>query len=103
VKKRFGSGGIDHRLGRKLAQLQSKRLERHDIERFANDELAHLVILEDFGEQVADVQDFTESLEHLDEPAVLALGEIGVHDVVIEKIRASTRRDSEKLVAGAVD
>ena len=48
------------------------------------------------------MEHFAEVLQHLDEATVLALRQIGVDDVVVEKIGARAGRDGEQLVAGAV-
>src|SRR5207249_905478 len=81
---------------------RSERLERNNVERLTNDQLAHLGVLEHVGEQIPDVQHLAESLEDLHEATVLALGEIGVDDVVVEEIGARTRRHGEELIARAV-
>jgi hypothetical protein len=49
------------------------------------------------------VKDLAEPLENLDEAAVLAFGEVGVDDVVVQKVGASARSYSEELVSGTVD
>jgi hypothetical protein len=61
------------------------------------------VVLEDLREKIADVQNFAESLEHLDESAVLTLSQVGIHDVVVEKIGTGAWRNGEQLVSGAVN
>jgi len=49
------------------------------------------------------VQHLAEALEHLNEAPVLALGEIGVDDVVVQEVRSGAGCYGEQLVAGAMD
>ena len=72
-------------LGRQLPQLEPERLQGNDVERLTNDQLTYFGVFKHVGEQVADVEDFAEALEHLDKSPMLALGEIGIHDVVVKE------------------
>ena len=49
------------------------------------------------------MQHFAKALQHLDEATMLALGEIGIDDVVVQEIRARARRHSQQLVARAMN
>ena len=48
------------------------------------------------------MEHFTEALEHLDEATMLAFGEVGIHDVVVQEFRSRIRGNGEELIAGAV-
>ena len=67
-----------------------------------DDQVAHRRVFEHVGQQITDVQHLAKSLQDLDEPPVLALGEIGIDDIVVEEISTGAGRDREELVARAV-
>ncbi len=98
---------LDHhsheRLGRKGGELLRKRVRGHDLERPGHQELAHVGARHQLGQERADLVHLGEALEHGHEPAVLALGELQVDDVVVQVVFAVPRRDGDQLAAGGVD
>ena len=49
------------------------------------------------------MQHLAKALEHLNEPAMLTLGEVGIDDIVVQEFGSGIRRNGEELVARAVD
>jgi len=74
-----------------------------DVEGLADDQLSHLRVLHHLGEEAANGEHLAESLEDLDEPAMLVLRKVGIDDVVVEEIGAGARCYGEQLVSRGVD
>ena len=88
---------------RELAEPLRQHVRRHHFERARDEELAHLRPRGQLGQEVADLIDFREALQHGDEAPMLALRQIQVDDVVVEVVLAVAGRDRHELGPGGVD
>ena len=86
--------------GVQLADVARQRLGRDDVHRLANQQVARLGVGEDVGEERAHLVNGREPLENRDEAAVLALGGLGLDDVVVEVVGPVAWRYGEQFGPG---
>ena len=105
-RSRLFHRALDHQgdevFGRQLAELLRQHVRRHHLEGAGDEEFPHFGPRRELGEEVADLEDFREALQHGDEAAVLALRQVEVDDVVVEIVFAVAGRDRHELGPGGV-
>ncbi len=125
-KKRLGSGGnanpsslsareigsavlpgaldehLDDLRRRVRAEPLGQLIVGHHVHRLGDQEVARVGLLQNFGEQIADLVHAGEAPEDGDELPVLALGDLEIDDVVVEVVFAVAGRDRFELVPGRV-
>jgi hypothetical protein len=89
--------------GRKRGELLGQHVRGYDLEGARRDELADFRPAGDVGERVFDLVDFREALEHGDQPAMLALRDLEIDDVVVEVVFARAGSDRHELFPRCVD
>ncbi len=93
-----------HELGRRaLSDLAGEWTGGDDVHRLLDQEVSDLVARGDLGQEVGDLMDRGEALEDGHESPVLALGGLGIDDVVVEEVLARGGGDGEELRARRVD
>ena len=100
------AGALDQHLHdlrrRHGAELLGEIVGGDDVHGLADEEIPGLGLRQDLGEQIAHLVHLGEPAEHGDELPVLALGDLEIDDVVVEKVLPVPGRDRLQLGAGGV-
>ncbi len=72
---------------------------RHHVHGLGDQEIARVWLLQDLGQQIADLMHLREPFEHRHKLAVLPLGDLEIDDVVVEVVLPIARRHRLELAA----